>query len=119
MRHAKLHVRLAAISLRSDLQTCLATDDQPPILAVMPVVSVVMYFHRVTPFLQPAVRSVLGQTFTDCELVLVDNGVGISAAALGESGRDPRVRLISLPRNVGIAGGHNAAVAAAQGEYNA
>ena len=83
----------------------------------MPVVSVVMYFHRMTPFLQPAVRSVLEQTLTDLELVLVDNGVGISAAALGASGRDPRVRLISLPHNLGISGGHNTAVAAARGEF--
>lgn len=83
----------------------------------MPVVSVVMYFHRVTPFLQPAVRSVLEQTLTDLELVLVDNGVGITPAALGDSARDSRVRLISLPHNFGIAGGHNTAVGAARGEF--
>jgi glycosyltransferase involved in cell wall biosynthesis len=83
----------------------------------MPVVSVLMVFHRDTPFLRPAIGSVLGQTWRDLELVLVDNGTGLSPDALGEAGRDPRVRWVRLPRNEGIPGGHNAGVAAAQGEF--
>jgi hypothetical protein len=83
----------------------------------MPAVSVVMVFHRVTPFLLPAVRSVLTQTFRDLELVLVDNGTGAGLAPLGEWRRDPRVRMVPLPSNEGIAAGHNAGVAAARGEF--
>lgn len=83
----------------------------------MPVVSVVMYFHRVTRFFQPAVQSVLQQTLTDWELVLVDNGTGSGTAPLGAAGRDPRLRCIALPQNAGIAGGHNAALAEARGEF--
>ncbi len=83
----------------------------------MPVVSVLMVTHRDTPFLRPAIASVLAQTFADFELVLVDNGSGLSHAALGEMGRDPRVRWVRLPRNLGIPGGHNAGVAAALGEF--
>ena len=83
----------------------------------MPVVSVVMYFHRVTPFLRPAVESVLRQSFGDLELVLVDNGVGVGAEPLGESGRDPRLRIVSQPEHSGIAEGHNTAIALARGEF--
>lgn len=83
----------------------------------MPVVSVLMVFHRDTPFLRPAIASVLGQTWRDLELVLVDNGTGLSAEALGESGRDPRLRWVRLERNEGIPGGHNAGVTAARGEF--
>jgi glycosyltransferase involved in cell wall biosynthesis len=83
----------------------------------MPEVSVVTVFHRDTPFLRPALASVLGQTFRDFEFVLVDNGTGLSAADLGEPGRDPRLRFVRLPRNEGIPAGHNAGVAAAQGEF--
>lgn len=76
-----------------------------------------MVFHRDTPFLRPAIASVLGQTFRDFELLLVDNGTGLSAEALGPLGVDPRIRWIRLPRNEGIAAGHNAGVAAARGEF--
>ena len=83
----------------------------------MPQVSVLMVFHRVTPFFEPAVRSVLEQTFDDLELVLVDNGTGLPVKALGELGADPRVHWVRLPCNEGIPSGHNAGVAAARGEF--
>ena len=83
----------------------------------MPEVSVVTVFHRDTPFLRPAIASVLGQTLRDLEYVLVDNGTGLRADDLGELGRDPRLRFVRLPRNEGIPAGHNAGVAAATGEF--
>ena len=76
-----------------------------------------MVYHRVTPFLRPAVQSVLTQTFSDLELVLVDNGTGAGLAPLGELGRDPRVRLVSSSSNRGIAGGHNLGLNHARGEF--
>jgi glycosyltransferase involved in cell wall biosynthesis len=83
----------------------------------MPAVSVLMVYHRVTPFLGPAVQSVLAQTFPDLELVLVDNGTGAGVAPLGELGFDPRVRLVASPSNVGISRGHNLGLSHARGEY--
>lgn len=83
----------------------------------MPEVSVVIVLHRDTPFLRPAIASVLGQTLRDIELVLVDNGTGLRAEELGELGRDPRLRFVRLARNEGIPAGHNAGIAAAQGEF--
>lgn len=83
----------------------------------MPVVSCLMVFHRDTPFLRAAVGSVLGQTWRDLELVLVDNGTGLPATALGELGRDSRINWVRLPRNEGIPAGHNAGIAHARGEY--
>jgi hypothetical protein len=83
----------------------------------MPLVSVLMLFHRDTDFLRPAIASVLAQEFRDFELILVDNGTGLSATQLGESGRDPRLRWVRLARNEGIPAGHNAGAAAARGTY--
>lgn len=83
----------------------------------MPQVSVVLVFHRDTEFLRPAIASVLAQEFADFELLLVDNGTGLTVAQLGPVGTDPRVRFVRLPRNEGIPGGHNAGVAAARGEF--
>ena len=76
-----------------------------------------MVFHRETPFLRPAIESVLRQTFRDLELVLVDNGTGLREEALGVLGADPRLRWVRLARNEGIPGGHNAGVQAARGEF--
>jgi glycosyltransferase involved in cell wall biosynthesis len=83
----------------------------------MPVVSAIMVFHRDQPYLRPAIASVLGQSWRDLELVLVDNGTGLSPDALGELGRDPRVRWVRLAHNAGFALGLNAGVAAAGGEF--
>ena len=83
----------------------------------MPKVSVLMTFHRVTPFLEPAVRSALDQTERDFELMLVDNGTGAGLEPLGATGRDPRIRLVSFPVNRGIAPGINRAAAEARGEF--
>lgn len=76
-----------------------------------------MVLHRDTPYLRPAIASVLTQTFRDFELLLVDNGTGLPGDALGSLREDPRVRWVRLPRNLGIPGGHNAGVAAATGEF--
>lgn len=83
----------------------------------MPLVSVIMATHRRTPFLPLAVNSVLRQTLSDLELVLVDDGAGLTADDLGPGGHDPRLRWVRLPENRGIPFAHNAAVAAATGHF--
>lgn len=83
----------------------------------MPAVTVIMAFHHLTPFLQPAVSSILNQTCRDFELIVVDNGTGTGLAALGDADRDPRVRLIPHATNRGVAAAHNAARALARGEF--
>lgn len=67
--------------------------------------------------MRPAVRSLLAQTLADWELMLVDNGTGLGVQSLGEDGRDPRIRLVSLPANAGISGGRNAGLARSRGEF--
>ena len=83
----------------------------------MPAVSVLMVFHRDTPFLRPAIASVLGQTWDDLELVLVDNGTELAPEMLGDLGRDARIRWVRMGWNDGIVVGHNAGVSAARGEF--
>ena len=83
----------------------------------MPAVTVIMAFHRLTPFLRPAVRSILNQTLRDFEFLIVDNGTGAGLAALGDEGRDPRVQLIPCATNLGVVTAHNAARAQAHGEF--
>ena len=83
----------------------------------MPTVSVVLVFHKDTPFLRPAITSVLRQTLRDLELVLVDNGLGFGPTLLGECGRDPRVRWVHLESDEGIGAAMNAGITASNAEF--
>jgi len=60
-----------------------------------PRVSVVMPAHNVVPFLDDSIGSIIGQTFTDFEFVILDDGsTDGSAARLSDwAQRDRRIRL--------------------------
>lgn len=70
-------------------------------------------------YLVEAIESVLGQTFTDFELIISDNGStdGTAAICHAYAARDPRVRYVRSPRNRGAAWNYNRLVELAQGDY--
>lgn len=82
-----------------------------------PPVSVVMPVRDGLPWLDDAVRSVLAQTFTDFELVIVDDasGDGTSDCLDAWQRRDPRIRIARAREPLGLVGSSNAAWAAARG----
>lgn len=82
----------------------------------MPKVSVVMPVYNVRRFVADAIRSVLAQTFTDFELIIVDDGSTDGSLELCESFTDPRIR-IHRQENRGLAGARNAGIRRAVGEY--
>jgi glycosyltransferase involved in cell wall biosynthesis len=65
--------------------------------------------------LERAARSILMQTVVDLELLIVDDGStdGTVAVAAGIAADDRRVRVLSMPANVGIARSLNAGLEAA------
>ena len=69
-----------------------------------PRLSVLMTTYNGERFLSAAIVSILEQTFTDFELIIVDDGSNDSSASLirAFSKRDSRVRGIFLRKNVGI-----------------
>jgi glycosyltransferase involved in cell wall biosynthesis len=81
-----------------------------------PAVSVLMPVYNAQRYLTAAVGSVLGQTFADFELIVVDDGsTDRSAAILARYAKDdPRVRIISRP-NAGLVASLNEALAIARG----
>ncbi len=83
-----------------------------------PRVSVVMPVFNAAAYLDAAVRSILAQTFTDFELIGVDDGsTDASLAMLRQfADQDRRVRVMSRP-NTGIVGALNDGLAAATGEF--
>ncbi len=64
-----------------------------------------------------AVQSVLTQTITDLQVVVVDNASDDGTAEVVEQIGDPRIVVLRLDSNRGAAGGRNAGLAIATGDY--
>lgn len=81
-----------------------------------PRASVVMTVYRDMRFLDEAVSSVLNQRLADIELIVVDDG-NADADAFGRLlRRDPRIRLVTCPTNLGTAAAANRGIAVARSE---
>ena len=77
------------------------TDSQ----SATPAVSVVMPVHNALPYLDQAIESILGQTFSDFEFVILDDASADgSAERLAQwSASEPRIRLLHAEQNLGPA----------------
>lgn len=84
----------------------------------MPRLSVVIPAFNAEKFLEKCVRSVLGQSYRDFELILVDDGSSDKTPEMCEAfaAADRRVRVIHQP-NAGVSAARNAGIKAAAGDY--
>jgi len=82
-----------------------------------PAVSVVIPAYNRERFIESAVRSVIHQTFTDWELIVVDDGSTDSTAPIVQSNADPRIRVVALRCNSGIAAARNLGLEEARGQF--
>ncbi|MEU6124082.1 bifunctional glycosyltransferase family 2 protein/CDP-glycerol:glycerophosphate glycerophosphotransferase [Streptomyces sp. NPDC047123] len=85
----------------------------------MPRFSVIVPVYQVQAYLHECLESVLEQSFTDLELIVVDD---CSPDASGEiidefAARDARVRAVHLVENVGLGRARNAGMEHATGDY--
>jgi glycosyltransferase involved in cell wall biosynthesis len=79
----------------------------------MPAVSVLMAVYNGERHLAPAIDSILAQTFTDFELIVVDDGSIDGSRTIVEQYGDARIRLLALDRNQGLSHALNAGLRAA------
>ena len=77
----------------------------------MPVISVIVPIYKVEPYLRPCVDSILAQTFTDFELILVDDGSPDNCGAICDeyAARDSRIHVIHQ-ENGGLSAARNAGI---------
>src|SRR3990170_700697 len=86
--------------------------------SAVPKVSVVLPVHNKTESLPAAVASVLGQTFGDFELLIVDDGSSDDLAPiLALPSRDARIQVIRHGHNRGPAAARNTGIKHAKGDY--
>jgi glycosyltransferase involved in cell wall biosynthesis len=84
----------------------------------MPAVSVITPAYNVAPYIAQTIESVLSQTFSDLELIVVDDGSsdGTLDIASEYARRDARVQLLRQP-NRGISAARNRALSVASGSH--
>ena len=83
-----------------------------------PLVSIIVPVYNVKPYLNRCVDSLLGQSYQNTELLLVDDGSTDGSETLCDeyAAQDARVRVLHK-KNGGLSDARNAGVDAAAGEY--
>ena len=84
----------------------------------MPKLSVIVPVYNTVKYLRECIDSILAQTFTDFELILVDDGSTDGSGAICDeyAGKDPRIQVIHQ-QNGGITVARKSGVRVARGEY--
>lgn len=83
----------------------------------MPQVTVLMPVYNGEKYLREAIDSILNQTFTDFEFLIIDDGSTDSSIKIISSYPDSRIKLIKNDNNQGLVYSLNKGLYLAQGEY--
>lgn len=84
----------------------------------IPLVSIIVPVYKVEKYLRTCINSVLHQSYTSWELILVDDGSPDDSGEICDeyANRDARIKVIHKS-NAGVAAARNSAVGMAVGEY--
>ena len=84
----------------------------------MPLISVIVPVYNVEKYLDRCVQSIVEQTYSNLEIILVDDGSPDNCGAMCDAWaeKDSRIKVIHQ-KNGGLSAARNAGVAAATGEY--
>lgn len=84
-----------------------------------PLISVIMSHYNGSGFLEPAIKSVLNQSYRSLELIVVDDASQDDSLIVLErlAASDPRLVVIALEANSGPAVARNAALEVARGDW--
>ncbi|MBE9126713.1 MULTISPECIES: glycosyltransferase [unclassified Coleofasciculus] len=82
----------------------------------MPQISVIIPAYNASKTIKETVESVLNQTFSDFELIVINDGSTDSTSEIISTIKDERLKVFSYP-NTGVAASRNRGVSQALGEY--
>ncbi|MFC1496861.1 glycosyltransferase family 2 protein [Verrucomicrobiota bacterium] len=81
-----------------------------------PLVSIIVLTVNATGYLEKCLHSLSEQTYSNIEIIVVDNGSTEDIAGFLEK-EFPAVHCVRIEKNIGFAGGNNKGVKVAKGEY--
>ena len=87
---------------------------------IQPFFSIVIPAYNAEKFMTECLDSIFKQTFKDYEVLIVDNGSIDNTSKISESilnGKNINYRVLRTEKNLGIGGGRNMGIKAAQGKY--
>lgn len=79
--------------------------------------SVIIPLYNKAPYVRKTVESVLGQTFGDYELIIIDNGSTDGSSEVVAGFTDSRIRIVRLEKNVGVSNARNKGVSLSTAPY--
>lgn len=82
----------------------------------MPLISVIIPVYNGEKTIRETIESVLNQTFSDFELIVINDGSQDSTLEIVSSIPDPRLQVFSYP-NAGLAASRNRGISKATGKY--
>jgi len=82
-----------------------------------PLVTVLMPVYNAERFLKRAIESILAQTFTDFEFLIINDGSTDQSAAIIQSFADARITFVQNEKNCGVIDTLNKGIALAKGKY--
>jgi len=82
-----------------------------------PGITVLMPVYNSAKFLREAIESILQQTFTDFEFLIIDDGSSDASVAIVKSYADPRIRFYQNEENMGISPTLNKGIELAAAPY--
>lgn len=86
---------------------------------MQPLISIVMPVYKVAGYLEKAVRSVMGQSERDWELILVDDASPDECGEMCDAfaAEDARISVVHLMENGGLSNARNAGIKTARGRF--
>lgn len=82
----------------------------------MKTVSVIIPVYKVEKYVAATVKSVLEQTYTDFELLIIDDGSPDQSIEICQQFTDPRIKIIRQ-ENRGVAAARNTGIRSSEGKY--
>ena len=86
-------------------------------MAIAPIISVIMPVYNCEMHVQQAIESILNQTVTDFEFLIIDDASTDNTLLLVKEYKDTRIKIIEKPINSGYTNSLNLALNIAQGKY--
>jgi glycosyltransferase involved in cell wall biosynthesis len=83
----------------------------------LPLVSIIVAVKNETNLLREAILDLLGQTYDNLEIIIVDDGSGLETKKVLQSFSDPRIKIITLDVSKGQSVARNEAFEAVQGVF--